>query len=147
MANRAGLRKVTKTVRGKKGAVRRSYWVKSQGAANKPMTGTQFLKKHGAKMYGGIAANHALAGIIGHSVSRKHGSSKGLAAGSWSALAGGAAHSITNSGRKATADYNRMGFAGKFVANGVGLVAGVGGLAAGIAASHYAHKHLNHYTR
>jgi len=29
MANRAGLRKVTKTVRGKKGSTKRSYWVKA----------------------------------------------------------------------------------------------------------------------
>ncbi len=30
---KAGLRKVTKTVRGKKGSIRRSYWVKSQSVA------------------------------------------------------------------------------------------------------------------
>lgn len=31
---KAGLRKVTKTVRGKHGSVRRSYWMKSQGGAS-----------------------------------------------------------------------------------------------------------------
>jgi DNA-binding protein HU-beta len=32
---RSGLKKVVKTVKGKKGTVRRSYWVKAQGAAGK----------------------------------------------------------------------------------------------------------------
>ncbi len=35
MSNRAGLRKVTKTVRGSKGAVRRSYWVKAKSFASR----------------------------------------------------------------------------------------------------------------
>lgn len=47
MANRAGLRKVTKTVRGKKGSVRRSYWVKASGAV-----------KGAAKAAGGFVARH-----------------------------------------------------------------------------------------
>ena len=47
MANRAGLRKVTKTVRGKKGSVRRSYWVKTSGAV-----------KGAAKAAGGFVARH-----------------------------------------------------------------------------------------
>jgi len=33
MPNRTGLKKVTKTVRGKKGSVRRSYWVRAKEAA------------------------------------------------------------------------------------------------------------------
>lgn len=33
MANRSGLKKVTKSVRGKHGSVRRSYWVKSNPKA------------------------------------------------------------------------------------------------------------------
>lgn len=47
MANRAGLRKITKTVRGKKGSVRRSYWVKASGAV-----------KGAAKAAGGFVARH-----------------------------------------------------------------------------------------
>lgn len=52
MANRAGLKKVTKTVRGKKGTVRRSYWVKAQGAASKV---GGFVKKHKGKIAGAAA--------------------------------------------------------------------------------------------
>lgn len=50
---RAGLKKVTKTVRGKRGTVRRTYWVKS--AAQKV---GGFLNRHKGK----IAAGAALAG-------------------------------------------------------------------------------------
>ncbi len=35
MPNRAGLKKVTKTVRGKRGAVRRSYWVRAKATTSK----------------------------------------------------------------------------------------------------------------
>ena len=64
MANRAGLKKVTKTVRGKKGAVKRSYWVKAKGAvkgwANRHPMAAQLGKKAlvaGAIM-GGAAILH-----------------------------------------------------------------------------------------
>lgn len=69
MANRAGLRKVTKTVRGKKGSVRRSYWVKATGAvkgAAKDAGG--FVARHKGK----IAGAAALAGAAYLGV--KHGS-------------------------------------------------------------------------
>ena len=49
MANRAGLKKVTKTVKGAKGSVRRSYWVKGKEAAK------GFLKNHGKKLVAGAA--------------------------------------------------------------------------------------------
>ena len=52
MANRAGLKKVTKTVRGKKGAVKRSYWVKAKDAA-KGVGG--FLNRHKGKILGAAA--------------------------------------------------------------------------------------------
>lgn len=59
MANRAGLKKVTKTVRGKHGSVRRSYWVRGteavKGAAKKVRA---FVGRHKGK----IAAGAALAG-------------------------------------------------------------------------------------
>lgn len=54
MANRAGLKKVTKTVRGKHGSVRRSYWVKA------------------AKVIGGAAAL-AGAAYLGHRALKRHG--------------------------------------------------------------------------
>lgn len=60
MANRAGLKKVTKTVRGKKGAVKRSYWVKAKEAVS------GFAKNHGKK----ILAGAALAG--GAALAYKH---------------------------------------------------------------------------
>lgn len=57
MANRAGLKKVTKTVRGKKGTVKRSYWVKAGNvaktvgkvalAAAAVAGGIHMAKKHG----------------------------------------------------------------------------------------------------
>lgn len=55
MANRAGLRKVVKTVRGKKGSVRRSYWVRAGDAV-----------KSGAKAAGGFVGRHkgAIAGAL-----------------------------------------------------------------------------------
>lgn len=52
MASRAGLKKVTKTVRGKKGAVKRSYWVKAKDAA-KGVGG--FLNRHKGKILGAAA--------------------------------------------------------------------------------------------
>lgn len=51
MANRAGLKKITKTVRGKKGAVKRSYWVKAKDAA-KGVGG--FLNRHKGKIAAGV---------------------------------------------------------------------------------------------
>jgi len=143
MANRAGLRKVTKTVRGKKGSVKRSYWVKSQGAAKASggkMGVAQFVKKHGAKMYGGIAATHMLSGAIANSVSRKKGIDAGLNAGAISSLAGSVAHAATKSGRAATADYHRLNFGGRLAANALGLGAAAAGGIAGMAGSHFAHN-------
>lgn len=55
MANRAGLKKVTKTVRGKKGVVKRSYWVRAkEGVKN-------FVKKHPTAVKVGLGAAGALA--------------------------------------------------------------------------------------
>lgn len=49
MPKLAGLKKVTKTVKGAKGSVRRSYWVKGKEAAK------GFLKNHGKKIVAGAA--------------------------------------------------------------------------------------------
>lgn len=53
MASKAGLKKVTKTVRGKKGVVRRSYWVKAKDAV-KSVGG--FLNRNKGKIALGAAA-------------------------------------------------------------------------------------------
>lgn len=61
---RSGLKKVVKTVKGKKGTVRRSYWVKVQGAAStaKKAVGG-FARRHSTalKVVGGVAALAGLA--------------------------------------------------------------------------------------
>lgn len=62
MANRAGLKKVTKSVHGKKGTVRRSYWVKAkEGAksvggkvAGAARSAGNFLNKHKGKIAAGV---------------------------------------------------------------------------------------------
>lgn len=55
MGSHAGLKKVVKSVRGKKGTVRRTYWVKAKDAVK---GAGRFLNKHKGK----IAAGAALAG-------------------------------------------------------------------------------------
>ena len=66
MANRAGLKKVTKTVKGRKGTVRRSYWVKASQAAKKGRPVAQqkqpgFLRRNAGKIVGGLALAGAAA--------------------------------------------------------------------------------------
>jgi hypothetical protein len=66
MANRAGLKKVTKTVKGQKGTVRRSYWVKASQAAKKGRPVAQqkqpgFLRRNAGKIVGGLALAAGLA--------------------------------------------------------------------------------------
>ena len=54
MANRAGLRKVTKSVKGKKGTVQRSYWVKASGAVKgAAKSAGKFIGKHKGKIAAG----------------------------------------------------------------------------------------------
>jgi hypothetical protein len=50
--SRAGLKKVVKMVRGKKGTTRRTYWMKSEGAGA-PKQG--FLRRHAGKLVAGAA--------------------------------------------------------------------------------------------
>lgn len=52
MASKAGLRKVTKTVRGKKGVVKRSYWVRAKQSVKNAGT---FALRHKGKILGGVA--------------------------------------------------------------------------------------------
>lgn len=60
MASKAGLRKITKTVRGRKGSVRRSYWVRAKQSVKNAGT---FALRHKGKILGGavLAAGLALA--------------------------------------------------------------------------------------
>ncbi len=61
---RSGLKKVVKTVKGKKGTVKRSYWVKAQGAAGKAKSAVGgFARRHSTalKVVGGVAALAGLA--------------------------------------------------------------------------------------
>lgn len=50
---RSGLKKVVKTVKGKKGSARRAYWVKSDPNAGKKKPG--FLRRHAGKILGAAA--------------------------------------------------------------------------------------------
>jgi len=73
MANRAGLKKVTKTVKGRKGTVRRSYWVKASQAAKKGRPVAQqkqpgFLRRNAGKIVGGLA----LVGATAYGLHRAH---------------------------------------------------------------------------
>lgn len=63
MPNRAGLKRVTKTVRGRKGAVKRTYWVRAKDAAK---GAGRFVKRNAGK----IVAGAALAG--GAALALKH---------------------------------------------------------------------------
>ncbi len=56
---RSGLKKVVKTVKGKKGTVRRTYWVKAQAPTKRARAvGAGFMQRHGDKVKGalGLAA-------------------------------------------------------------------------------------------
>jgi hypothetical protein len=91
MAGRAGLKKVQKTVRGKHGSVKRSYWVKSnpkqlknQGPPGQP----GFLRRNAGKLALGAAAvglavlnRHKIGAAIG-AAREMHGRAK---AGGWNA--------------------------------------------------------------
>lgn len=65
---RSGLRKVTKTVKGKRGAVRRTYWVKARVAKVLKVAGAVALA--GASAYGAYKlGNRAMAARAGRNVS------------------------------------------------------------------------------
>lgn len=93
--SRAGLKKVVKTVRGKKGTVKRTYWMKASQAAKS--TGG-FLRRHGGK----IAAGAALVGA-GLLAARHRGAIKGAYHGAKIANAGASGvskgmHAVTGHG-------------------------------------------------
>lgn len=80
MPNRAGLKKVTKTVRGKKGMVRRSYWVRGKDLAKRHagkivagaalIGGAALAYKHRDKLRSGVNLIHA-AHLEGKRISRR----------------------------------------------------------------------------
>ena len=89
MANRAGLKKVTKMVHGKKGTVKRSYWIKAkEGAksvggkvAGAARAAGGFLKRHKGKIAAGAGLAAAAYGAYkGHQLF-KAGSALGLSRG------------------------------------------------------------------
>jgi len=97
---RSGLKKVVKTVKGKKGTVKRSYWVKAQGPAGKVKSAVGgFARRHSTalKVVGGLAL---LAGAA-YGAHRAHGAVSN--AGGYRKVAGSARD-------KGYGLMNRMGF-------------------------------------
>lgn len=71
MGSHAGLKKVVKTVRGKKGTVRRSYWVKAAKVigATAALAGAAYLGRKALQKHGIIktkGANMIWKGSVGH---------------------------------------------------------------------------------
>jgi hypothetical protein len=101
---RSGLKKVVKTVKGKKGTVRRTYWVKAQGPAGKVKSAVGgFARRHSTalKVVGGLAL---LAGAA-YGAHRAHGAVSN--AGGYRAVAGSARDAARDKGHGLM---NRMGF-------------------------------------
>lgn len=69
MANRAGLKKVVKTVRSKKGTVKRSYWVR---AGETVKSGARKVADFVGRHKGKIAAGAAAAGLVGLAAMNRH---------------------------------------------------------------------------
>lgn len=66
MGSKAGLKKVTKSVRGKHGSVRRTYWVRAKQVGNK------FMQRHGNKVKAAGAVAGAVALAAGAHLAHKH---------------------------------------------------------------------------
>lgn len=115
--SRAGLKKVTKVVRGKKGSVKRTYWVKAQQAA-KGVGG--FLNRHKGKIAAGVAL--AAGAALAH---RHRGAIKGAYHGAKMAntAAGGVSRGMSAITGKGLSLRNRI----KAVAAGARVGAAVGG--------------------
>lgn len=68
--NRSGLRKVTKSVKGKHGSIRRSYWVKSnQKTTNQNQPG--FIRRNAGKIVIGAAALAGAAYLVHHGLKNR----------------------------------------------------------------------------
>ena len=76
MPNRSGLKKVTKTVRGKKGMVKRSYWVRGKQAVGGAVRKVgNFVNRHHRKFLGAAALVGGAALAYKHRNSISHGAS------------------------------------------------------------------------
>lgn len=74
MPNRAGLKKITKTVRGKKGVVRRSYWVRGKTAVGGAVRKVgNFVNRHHRKFLGAAALVGGAALAYKHRAKFQHG--------------------------------------------------------------------------
>ena len=126
MANKAGLRKVVKTVRGKRGSVRRAYWVKAGEAAG------GFIKRHKGKIAAGalLAAGIMAANFFGD---RNHGASRRAAVGS---AASGAAAGARKVGS----------FVSGGIGHGIGAVVGAGRSVVTAASNSNMAQNLAHHT-
>ena len=101
MSGHAGLSKVTKSVKGKKGMVRRSYWVRGTDAVK---SGAKKLGSFVNRHKGKIAGAAALAGAA--YLGRKHGAAIRKHGAAIMSLLGRAARSAHSAGvRKATSQY------------------------------------------
>lgn len=143
---KVGLKKVLKTVRGKRGTTRRAYWVKSQGDTAQRVSLGQFARKHGATWVAGNLATGA-AGGAGAYMAARHGRKLGgdamlRAIGGHAVAGAGAAIAVGRSkrGRALANDYGRMGFGARFATNAVGSAAHVAGVVGGFVGTHKAHS-------
>ena len=87
--SRAGLKKVSKSVKGKHGPIVRSYWVKSSPKVearkgNRPMTAGEYMKTHALQVAGRNVAYGAgsmlgaeMGGHLGNKIGQRIGSRKG----------------------------------------------------------------------
>lgn len=115
---RSGLKKVVKSVKGKRGSVKRSYWVKAASPAPKKGRGARAGGKAGGAM--GVLRNHYVqsalagfgAGAIGHAASAR-------GAGQDIARVGMNAAKLSSAAGGSRTSHNTMGF-------GVGLAAHAG---------------------
>ena len=127
MANRAGLRKVVKTVRTKNGVARRSYWVRAG----------QQVKA------GGIAASAVGAlvssGFVGMGLGQRAGEAMASRRAGQIFHAGIAGRTAESLNRGSTGAYNHMKLGG--------IVSGIGGAALGTVAGGYVAGRLANYGR
>lgn len=152
---RAGLKKATKMVRGKRGIVRRSYWVKSQETDKSPMSVRAFAKRHGKAWMGAQFGFGVVGGVAGHLAARhlKYGGRgdraagrrflHGLTAGSLGSAVGTtvyASHKQPKRVQEFLHDYGRLSTGGRVAVQLAGTAGYVSGAAAGAYGSHRAHS-------
>jgi hypothetical protein len=157
--SRAGLKRVVKIVRGKRGTTRRTYWMKSQERPNSRMSVGEFAKKHGKNWMALHAASGAAGGSLGYLALRhgKVGGHRDKDAMFYRALAGYGAGAYGSMplllrGRAAkisefAADHRRLGRGSRALLQGAGVAAQLAGIAGGAYATHKAHSIFRQGTR